>query len=44
MADLAASTVHKTRPRGGMDSYIIADGVTLYEGALVQAQSGYLNH
>lgn len=43
MADLSARTIHKTRPPGA-SSYIIADGVVLYEGALVQAQSGYLNH
>ena len=43
MADLAVNTIHKTQPRG-QNSYIIADGVTLPIGSLVQAQSGYLNH
>lgn len=44
MADLANRTVHQTRPRAGAGSYPIADGVTIPEGALVQMQSGYLNH
>ena len=44
MSDLAAKTIHKTRPNAGRDSHVIADGVTLYEGALVQLQNGYLNH
>jgi len=44
MADLGARTVHKTAPRGGRNSYRITDGVTLYEGAFVQAESGYLDH
>ena len=44
MADASAKTIHKTRPNAGTGSYVIADGVTLYEGQLVQLQSGYLNH
>lgn len=44
MADLAANTTHKTRPRGGRDSFQIANGVTLYSGALVSLEGGYLNH
>ena len=44
MADATAKKIHKTRPNSGVGSYVIADGVTLYEGQLVQLQSGYLNH
>jgi hypothetical protein len=44
MADATAKQIHKTRPNSGVGSYVIADGVTLYEGQLVQLQSGYLNH
>ena len=44
MADLAASTIHKTQPRSGYNAYPIANGVTLYPGALVAIQGGYLNH
>jgi hypothetical protein len=44
MADASAKKIHKTRPNAGVGSYIIADGVTLYEGQLVQLESGYLNH
>lgn len=44
MADASAKTIHKTRPNSGVGSYVIADGVTLYEGQLVQLESGYLNH
>jgi hypothetical protein len=44
MADASAKQIHKTRPNSGVGSYVIADGVTLYEGQLVQLQSGYLNH
>lgn len=43
MADLAVKTVHKTRAPG-VGSYLMANGVTLYEGMLAQNQSGYLNH
>jgi hypothetical protein len=44
MADLAASTIHKTQPRSGYNAYPIADGITLYPGALVALEGGYLNH
>lgn len=43
MADLAASVVHKTQARG-RNAAQIANGVTLYEGALVGLEAGYLNH
>jgi hypothetical protein len=44
MADQAAVAVRKTQPRSGTGAYPIADGVTIYEGQLVQLESGYLNH
>lgn len=44
MSDQSARAIRKTSPRAGFASYIIADGVTLYEGQLVQLESGYLNH
>ena len=44
MADLAASTVHKTQPRAGRHSFPIANGVTVYEGQLVGIEGGYANH
>lgn len=44
MADQAVKVIRKTAPRGGMKSYIVADGVTVYEGMLCQLESGYLNH
>lgn len=44
MADKSTKTVFKTSPRAGVGAYRIADGITLYEGTLVQLQSGYLNH
>lgn len=44
MADLTVKTLHKTRPNKGRASYIIADGVVLVPGDLVQLQGGYLNH
>lgn len=44
MADLGANRVHKTQPRSGYNSYPIANGVTLYPGALVSLEGGYLNH
>lgn len=44
MADLGANRVHKTSPRSGYDAYPIANGVTLYPGALVALEGGYLNH
>jgi hypothetical protein len=40
----SAKKIHKTRPNAGVSSYVIADGVTLYEGQLVQLKSGYLDH
>ena len=43
MADLTASTVLKTKVRG-RNSYPIANGVTLYEGALIGLEGGYANH
>lgn len=44
MVDVTTSKVHKTQPRSGYASYPIADGVTLYPGALVGLEGGYLNH
>lgn len=44
MADLGANRIHKTQPRSGYGSYPIANGVTLYPGALVSLEGGYLNH
>lgn len=44
MADRTADLILKTRPRIGYDSFPIADGVTLGVGAIVQLQSGFLNH
>ena len=44
MADLAANQIHETRPRSGYATYPIANGVTLYPGALVSLEGGYLNH
>lgn len=43
MADQAAKVIRKTRARG-VESHVIADGVTVYEGMLAQSQSGYCNH
>lgn len=43
MADPSARTIHKTSPRGGTGAYKIANGVTLFEGALVSLEGGYLN-
>jgi hypothetical protein len=43
MANVSARAVWKTAPRGS-GSYIIADGVTVYEGMLAGLVSGYLNH
>jgi len=40
----SAKKIHKTRPNAGVSSYVIADGVTLYEGQLVQLKAGYLDH
>jgi len=44
MADVTARKTLATRSRSGRSAYPIADGVTLYEGALVALESGYLNH
>ena len=44
MADLAANSFIETRPRAGRDAGRIADGVTLYAGALVGLESGLVNH
>lgn len=44
MADASAKIVLKTRPSAGRDSFIIADGVTLYEGQLVGVEDGFANH
>jgi hypothetical protein len=44
MADQSTKKILKTQPRAGMHAYRIANGVTLYEGQLVQLESGYLNH
>ena len=44
MADLAVNTVLKTQPRSGYNSYPIANGITLYPGALVSLEGGYVNH
>ena len=44
MADLAANQIHETRPRSGYATYPIANGVTLFPGALVSLEAGYLNH
>jgi len=44
MADLGADRIHATKTRAGRDAYPIANGVTLYVGALVALEGGYLNH
>ena len=44
MADRTADIIHKTSPRAGRESFIIADGVAIGIGALVQLEGGYLNH
>jgi len=44
MADLAANAIPKSQPRSGYNAYPIANGVTLYPGALVSLEGGYLNH
>jgi len=43
MADLSANVIHKTRG-STRQSAPIANGVTLYEGALVGWEGGYANH
>lgn len=44
MADLGTNVVLKTQTRSGRNAYPIANGVTLYPGALVGLEGGYLNH
>jgi len=46
MADLSVKTIHKSEPgaSAGQSSYPVANGVTVPIGALVQLQSGFLNH
>lgn len=44
MADQAVKVVRKTRDSAGRDSFIIANGVTVYEGQFASIESGYLNH
>lgn len=44
MADVTARKTLETQTRSGRCSYPIQNGVTLYEGALVGLQNGYLNH
>ena len=44
MADVTARKTLATKTRSGRSAYPIADGVTLYEGALVGLEGGYLNH
>jgi len=44
MADLGAAVQHVTRNRAGRSSLPIANTVTLYEGALLGIEGGYLNH
>lgn len=44
MADVTARKTLATKTRSGRSAYQIANGVTLYEGALVGLEAGYLNH
>ncbi len=44
MSDLAVTQIPVSRPRGGRDAAPMADGVTLYAGALVALESGFVNH
>lgn len=44
MADAAAKIIYMTRPRSGRDAFIIANGVTVYEGMFVSLEAGYANH
>ena len=44
MADRTADKIYDSAPNAGVGSYIIADGVSIGIGALVQLQGGYLNH
>lgn len=43
MADQTRDIIPKTRNRGA-GAYIIADGVSMFAGMLVGAESGYANH
>src|SRR5210317_817122 len=44
MVDVTARKTLATKSRSGRSAYPIANGVTLYEGALVGLEGGYLNH
>jgi hypothetical protein len=44
MADLGADRIHATKTRAGTEAFPIANGETLYVGALVALEGGYLNH
>lgn len=44
MADQAAKTTPVYEQRTGRRPYIVADGVTVYEGMLAGLEGGYLNH
>ncbi len=44
MADVAAHTILKSRPRAGRDAFPITNAVTLYAGTLVQLSAGFLDH
>lgn len=44
MADRTTNKIYKTKGGFQTEAYRIADGVTLGVGALVQTESGYLNH
>jgi hypothetical protein len=44
MTDRTADKLYDTRPNSGRDSFIIADGVVLAAGTLVQLGSGYADH
>lgn len=44
MADRTTNKIYKTLGGDGTHSWPIADGVTIGVGALVQLESGYLNH
>lgn len=44
MADITSPVLHSTSARSGSNAYPIADGVTLYQGALVGLVAGFLDH
>jgi hypothetical protein len=44
MADRTTDLIIETRSRGGRDSFIIANTVTLAAGTLVQLEAGFANH